>query len=65
MMATGDWHIWIYENGNRAYLHNVVPSDPVAGMRGGDALEAAMTEAKHDIESEAVIVPEDKRRQNR
>jgi hypothetical protein len=57
MMASGDWQIWIYEDGNRACLHNVVPFDPAAGMRGGATLEAAMAEARRDVESEAIAVP--------
>jgi hypothetical protein len=57
MMMSGDWQIWIYEDGSRLYLHSVVPFDPTAGMRGGIALEAAVAEAKREVESETIIVP--------
>ena len=57
VMTSGDWHIWICEGGSRIYLHSVVPFDPAAGMRGGGALEAALVGAKHDVESETIIVP--------
>jgi hypothetical protein len=57
MMTAGDWQVWIYEDGERVYLHNVVPFDPSAGMRGGEALETAMASAKRDVENETIIVP--------
>ena len=57
MMTAGDWQIWIYEEGARLFLYSVVPFDPAAGMRGGRALEAALVGAKHDVESETIIVP--------
>jgi len=50
-MIAGDWQIWIYEAGTRIYFYGVVPNDQA------HELDAAIRQAKSDVETDAIIVP--------
>jgi hypothetical protein len=53
-VIAGDWQLWVYEAGNRIYLHSIVPFEQAQAI---DALDRALREAQKDIESEAIVVP--------
>jgi hypothetical protein len=50
-ITTGEWYVWVYENGNRVYLYAVLGHDQ------GDQIDAALDRARRDIESGTVVLP--------
>lgn len=54
LVAGGDWQIWVCDSGRRVYLHSLVPFD---NEEEKEAVGVALSQAKRDIESDAIIIP--------
>jgi hypothetical protein len=50
-VVAGEWQIWFYEDGQRVYLHSILPHDRM------HELDAALLQARRDLEIDAIVVP--------
>jgi hypothetical protein len=56
-VVAGDWHLWVYENGDRIFLYGVVPYYSGPSGNGLERIEAELTRAQSEIQNELVIIP--------
>lgn len=54
LVTAGDWQIWVFENGARIYLYDVVPFEPGESTA---RIEGMLHRAKQRIESDSVTLP--------
>jgi hypothetical protein len=54
-VTAGDWQVWVFEDGAKVYLYELVPAEAVADDK--ERIEGALRRARADIENESITIP--------